>query len=166
MSAGVGTTGRLHRVRVDAFALAGIVEAHRSAAGKEPCGILVGEASATGIDVVACWPVENAHVDPTRAFLLPPREVATAQARARERGLDVVGTWHGHLQGLARLSGADIAGLLAASVAPGEGGVPAARPHAFLISGSGAGAHVVVRAFVRSGPQSAAEVPLRRLPPE
>lgn len=166
MSDGSPMSGRLHRVRVDSFALTELLAAHRSAPGREPCGILVGRAASTGIDVVACWPVENAHTDPTRAFLLPPAEVAAAQARARERGLDVVGTWHGHPRGDASLSGADVAGLLAATAAPGEGGVPAVRPHAFLVSGGGAGSKIVVRAYVRGAMREVAEVPLRRLPPE
>lgn len=164
MTAGAVPSGRLHRVRIDSFTLAGLLEAHRAASGKEPCGILVGTSSATGIDVVACWPVVNAHVDPSRAFQLPPAEVVAAQERARERGFDVVGTWHGHLEGEARLSGADVAGLLAAAKAPGSGGVSAVRPHVFLVSAGRAGARVIVRAFVRGAAGDAAEVPLRVLP--
>jgi desampylase len=154
---------RIHRVRIDSFALDGLLEAHRGAADSEPCGVLIGRASAAGIDLVACWPLPNAHTNPSRAFLLPPDEVAAAQGRARERGLDVVGTWHGHPRGPARLSGADVAGLAAASVGPGEGGVPATRPHAFLVTGAGAGRAVVARAFVQAG-RGATEVPLKLLP--
>jgi proteasome lid subunit RPN8/RPN11 len=154
----------VHEIRISATALSTLLQGHRKAGGAEACAVLIGEAGPVRIDVLEARPVENAHPAPARSFLIDPAAALEAARRAREAGLAVVGTWHAHPSGEARLSTADAYGLEAASRGPGAGGVPASLPHAYLVSGRGAGRATVVRAFCRGAAKGPVEVPLRRLP--
>ena len=73
-------------------------------------------------------------------------------AAARERGLTLLGFWHGHLEGPAHPGEADAEGLVTA-----ESLGPNAR--VLVVMGRGAGRAPVVRAFVR-GPEGTREIPL------
>jgi len=118
---------------------AGLVKASLSgAADVEPCGYLVGSVEAgRGWCADRAWVGTNVHPEPRFAFLLDPDEQLAVQARARARGLRVIGLWHGHLAGPARPSRADRAGHhpLAPDVmllAAWEGGRIVLRAHARL----------------------------------
>lgn len=136
------------RVFVSAAGLDAVLRAHKAALGgaKEPCGLMLGRIENGRIHVEEVRVLENVHPSPERAFLLPATGAVAAAREARERGLGVVGVWHGHLRGLARLSESDAAGLASASKAGSSR--PADAPYVFLVSGHGAGRSVVVRAFV------------------
>lgn len=127
-----------------------LLAAHKEALGGrvEPCGLLLGGTGEGVVRVQGLRPLPNVHQMPDRAFLLPAQGAVAAAREARDRGLTVVGVWHGHLRGTARLSEADAAGLLSASRGPGGEGKPSERPYVFLVSGGGAGTTLVVRAFV------------------
>ena len=143
------------RVFIAATALDAALRAHRAAVGgpKEPCGLMLGHIDGARIHVEEVRVLDNVHPSPDRAFLLPAVGAVAATREARERGLTVVGVWHGHLRGLARLSESDAAGL--ASVARGAAARATESPYVFLVSGHGAGRSVIVRAFVhlRSRPR-------------
>jgi proteasome lid subunit RPN8/RPN11 len=138
------------RVRIDADALKSVLAAHKAAASgrAEPCGLLLGHAGDGVVRIQEVKPLPNVHQMPDRAFLLPAQGAVAAAREARERGLSVVGVWHGHLRGPSRLSESDAAGLMSASRGPGAEGKPAEVPYVFLVSGAGAGAAIVVRSFV------------------
>lgn len=137
------------RVAVDPAALARALEAHRGALGGrvEPCGLLLGGFEEGRVFVREIRVLENVHSQPDRAFLLPASGAVAAAREARERGLSVVGVWHGHLQGPAQLSESDVAGLCSAAKGPGADGKPSATAYIFLVSGAGAGHATVVRSF-------------------
>jgi proteasome lid subunit RPN8/RPN11 len=147
-------------VRIDPDALRRLLDAHARGAGVEPCGFLLGRADARGVRVVDVRPATNVHPRPREAFLASPDEAVRAQREARESGLGIVGTWHGHPAGPAWLSRADAAGLSLATQAAGSDGVAQEKPCVWIVSGQGAGSAVVVRAFApgREGPR---EVGLR-----
>lgn len=136
------------RVFIAAPALDAVLRAHRAAVGgaKEPCGLMLGRLAGSRVHVEEVRVLENVHPSPDRAFLLPAAGAVAAAREARERGLTVIGVWHGHLRGLARLSESDAAGL--ASAARGAAARSIDSPYVFLVSGHGAGTSVVVRAFV------------------
>lgn len=136
------------RVFIAATALDAVLRAHKAAAGgaKEPCGLMLGHVEGPRVHVDEVRVLDNVHPTPDRAFLLPATGAVAAAREARERGLAVLGVWHGHLRGLARLSESDAAGL--ASAARGAAARGTDSPYVFLVSGHGAGKSVVVRAFV------------------
>ena len=138
------------RVFITPAALAAVLAAHKAAAGgaKEPCGLALGTFSEGRIEVADVRILENVHANPDRAFLLPAAGAVAAVREGRERGLSVVGVWHGHLRGTSRLSESDALGLASASKGAGAEGKPAEVPYVFLVSGAGAGSGRVVRAFV------------------
>ena len=137
------------RVAIDPTALSRALDAHRGALGGrvEPCGLLLGAFEVGRVAVREIRVLENVHAQPDRAFLLPASGAVAAAREARERGLAVVGVWHGHLLGPAQLSESDLAGLSSAAKGPGTDGKPSETAYIFLVSGSGAGHATVVRAF-------------------
>lgn len=138
------------KVFISADAMARVLAAHQAAVGgaKEPCGLMLGTTAPTAVRIAEVKVLENVHANPDRAFLLPASGAVAAARDARERGLTVVGVWHGHLRGPARLSESDAAGLLSASRAAGGEGKPVDVSYVFLVSGGGAGRARVVRGFV------------------
>jgi proteasome lid subunit RPN8/RPN11 len=138
------------RVRIDPAAMDAVLVAHKAAVGghAEPCGLLLGGVSTGIVRVQEVRPLANVHPTPDRAFLLPAPGAVAAAREARERGLAIVGVWHGHLHGPAALSEADAAGLRSATRGPGADGKPSEVPYVFLVSGGGAGSTLVVRAFL------------------
>ncbi|MDA1195390.1 MAG: Mov34/MPN/PAD-1 family protein [Planctomycetota bacterium] len=72
--------------------------------GREPCGFLLGVAS---VGVLAERAAKNAHAQPERAFWIAPEERLAALRVARARGQEILGVWHGHLDGAAMQSPAD-----------------------------------------------------------
>ena len=148
-------------VRVAPGVIDRLLERHAGAlCANEPCALLLGRRDAAGLSVLEVRPAQNVHPLPEEAFLAAPDDAVRAEREARERGLCVVGAWHGHPRGPARLSRADAEGLSLAALAPGRDGVPREPPFVYLVSGAGAGRAVVVRAFAadRRGPR---EVSLR-----
>lgn len=135
------------RVFIAAAALDAVLRAHKAAVGgpKEPCGLMLGHVDGARIHIAEVRVLENVHPSPERAFLLPATGAVAAAREARERGLAVIGVWHGHLRGLACLSESDAAGL--ASAARGSAARASETPYVFLVSGQGAGTSVIVRAF-------------------
>jgi proteasome lid subunit RPN8/RPN11 len=142
-------------------ALAEILAAHAAAGEAEPCGALLGRVDGDRVVIEAFQAARNAHPAPAAAFLLHPEDALEAHRAAAGRGLRVVGTWHAHRRGGAFPSEADAAGLAAASLAPGQDGVPAQVPHVFAISGRGSGNATVLRAFLPDGDRPPREVRLR-----
>lgn len=138
------------RVFIAAEAMSKVLAAHQAAVGgaKEPCGLMLGTTTAGEVRIAEVRVLDNVHANPDRAFLLPASGAVAAAREARERRLTVVGVWHGHLRGPARLSESDAAGLLSASRAAGTDGKPADVSYVFLVSGGGAGRARVVRGFV------------------
>jgi len=141
------TRFRIREVRLPREVVGAILEAHHADPESERCGVLLGRTVGERVEVDTLRLVENAHPTPAAAFRLDAAALLRASADARERGLEVVGTWHSHPRGSAALSDVDVAGLADASLSPGAGGVPERRPHVFVVSGSGAGRAVVLRAF-------------------
>ena len=83
-----------------------------AAAGREPCGYLLGEdLGRDGLHVHAVRSGRNVHPQPERAFALAPEEHLAVRREARTAGWRVLGCWHGHLVGEARPSRADAEGL-------------------------------------------------------
>lgn len=138
------------RVFIASNALRAVLAAHEAAASgqKEPCGLALGAFSEGRIRVDEVRVLDNVHSAPDRAFLLPAAGAVAAVRESRERGLTVVGVWHGHLRGNSRLSESDAAGLASASKGAGAEGKPTDVAYVFLVSGAGAGRGRVVRAFV------------------
>jgi proteasome lid subunit RPN8/RPN11 len=136
-------------VFIAAPAMETVLAAHAAADSgtKEPCGLLLGKSEVGRIEVADVRVLDNIHATPDRAFLLPAAGAVAAARQAREKGLAVVGVWHGHLQGPARLSESDAAGLASASRA-GEGKA-VETTYVFLVSGRGVGRARIVRAFVQ-----------------
>jgi proteasome lid subunit RPN8/RPN11 len=154
------------RAFIAAEAMDTLLAAHAAAHGgpKEPCGLMLGKSEAGRILVSEIRVLENVHANPDRAFLLPAAGAVAAARSARERSLTVVGVWHGHLRGPARLSESDAAGL--ASASRSSEGKAVESPYVFLVSGEGVGRTRVVRAFVhqRARPREVrldVELPIR-----
>lgn len=85
------------------------VYAHaREAAPREACGILAGRAEAGARVVARAFRVRNAHPRPESEYLLDPEEQLKVTLLVEdELGLDVVGYYHSHPAGPARLSATD-----------------------------------------------------------
>jgi desampylase len=132
-------------VLVSPTLLRALLSAHGAAVDAEPCAVLIGRAEARGLRVLEARPTPNVHPAPARGFVVEPAALVAASRDARERGLSVVGAWHGHLRGPAWPSLADEAGLRVAGIVPGE---TKRQPFAFLVTGHGAGRATVLRGFV------------------
>jgi proteasome lid subunit RPN8/RPN11 len=145
----------VREVRVARGVLDEVLAQHRAGVdgGHERCGALLGRVQGDVVEVEALHPVRNEHPHPARAFSIPAEDALAAAAAARARGCEVVGTWHAHPRGRADLSPADARGLADASAAPGEGGDASRRPHAFLVSGRGAGRATVLAAWAGTPPR-------------
>ena len=71
----------------------------------ECCGLLLGRADA----IVDSVPAENADPDPSRRYLVSPRDHFAAIRLARARGLEVIGAYHSHPRSDPAPSASDVA---------------------------------------------------------
>ena len=143
---------RITRIWMAPTALRVVLDAHANSQRTEPCGLLFGYRGEFGVEVLEAVPVKNAHPSPERAFLMAPEGMLVAGRAARERGLDVVGFWHGHLEGPAWPGFLDEDGMRAATL-DGLG----ANIH--VIVGKGTTGRRIVRGF-REGRNHPKEVPI------
>jgi len=130
----------------------GLLRAQSAAETAEPCGVLVGRMEGQAVRIGETPATPNAHPSPERAFRIAPQDILKVARAGRERGLTVLGFWHGHLKGPAHPGEADAEGLAAA-----EALGPSAR--VLIVMGRGAGRAPVVRAYVR-GEEGPREIPL------
>ena len=86
--------------------VASAIVAHaRRAAPQECCGLLLG----VNNEIVDALAAHNIAVDPTRRYLVDPRDHLAAVREARRRGLDVIGAYHSHPRSAAEPSATDTA---------------------------------------------------------
>lgn len=135
------------KVTVPVEVVRSLLAAHAAAAGVEPCAALVGRVEGASVHVTEARVLENAHPAAHQAFALDPTALLSVARDARDKGLQVVGAWHGHPRGPAWPSWADEEGLLTAAVAPGGQQIPAPAGWVLLVSGRGAGTATVLRGF-------------------
>lgn len=141
----------VRRVWIDAGAVRAVLAAYGAAGAHEPCGLLLGAESPEGVQVVEAPALANVHSAPDRAFLISPEEQLRVAREGKERNLEVVGAWHGHVRG------GPWPGYADEDAATGESPT---RLRVLLIVGRGAGGRPVLRAFA-PGRRGLREVPLR-----
>jgi proteasome lid subunit RPN8/RPN11 len=82
------------------------VVAHaRAAAPAECCGLLLGRDGS----IAEAAPAANNAADPSRRFVVDPKDHIDRRREARRRGLDVVGFYHSHPSSRAEPSATDLA---------------------------------------------------------
>lgn len=136
-------------------AVAALLAAAKTSERAEPCGILLGYHVPRGAEVLEAVALPNAHPSPERGFHLQPETILRAARAGRERGLDLVGFWHVHLEGPAWPGMFDEEGMRAAH-AEGLG------PYVHLVGGKGSTGKNVVRGF-RLGRTRAKQIPIHAL---
>ena len=146
---------RIAQIWMSPTALKTVLDAATSKARVEPCGALLGFRVPLGAEVLEAVHLKNAHPSADRAFLLEPESILEAGRTARGRGLDIVGFWHGHLDGPAWPGMLDEDGMRSAQT---EG----AGPYVHVVVGRGSTGKRVVRGF-RQGRAHAKQVPIQRL---
>jgi proteasome lid subunit RPN8/RPN11 len=144
----------LSRAWIEAEAVGSLMKAYAAAAAAEPCGLLLGARKDRVVWIREAPVLRNAHPAPDRAFLLDPDEQQRVARDAQARGLEVVGTWHGHVRGGPFPGEQDTAGATPAR----EGGLPS-RHAVLVIVGRGTRGRAVMRAYSadEAGPS---EIPL------
>lgn len=100
-------------IEVSSATVAQILAEGEAAHPCEACGILLGE----GDGILDLWPTRNVHPAPETHFEIDPQALIDAHRAAREGGLQVVGYFHSHPNGLARPSATD------AALAAGDGAI-------------------------------------------
>lgn len=142
-------------VRFDAPALHRVLDLFGQAEGMEPCGLLLGrrERGGTRARVVDAVSVANSHPTPHERWSMDPEAQLEATRLGRGDGLEILGTWHGHLLSPPEPSRADWEGHLEFERA-------AAHPQVCVIAGRGSGAFAVVRAWMTAD-DGLREVPIR-----
>jgi proteasome lid subunit RPN8/RPN11 len=143
---------------IDPHAVRALLDAYASASGEEPCGLLLGRRRGDAAWIDEAIALRNVHAEPRRAFLLDPAGHLGAARDARERGLEVLGTWHGHLEGPPYPGLADAEGMSAFRAIPGDA---TPGPALLAIVGRGTTGRAVLRVFA-PGPDGPREIPLRR----
>ena len=138
------------RVRVDASVSATLVEQYL-AAEVEPCGLLFGAREEGLVHVRAALALPNVHPTPRRACRMRPEDQLQVIKEARTRNEKLVGTWHGHLEGGAQASRADVEDM--------QEMIRAGLPDLLVIVGRGTGRAPVIRGF-RIGRREASEITL------
>lgn len=125
-----------------------LLRAFAAAADEEPCGVLLGVVEDDNARIREVPEVPNVHPTPGQSFRIAPEDLMEIVCDGRERGLAVLGFWHGQLEGPPFPARADFEGLEA-----GEALGPDAR--LLVVLGQGAGRAPVARAFVcgRHGPR-------------
>lgn len=97
-------------LRIPRAALDEIYVHAREAAPHEVCGLLAGRREARTHVVERAFPIRNAHDRPATEYRLDPTEhLRTTLHVEDELGLDVIGFYHSHPAGPARLSATDAA---------------------------------------------------------
>ena len=97
-------------LRIPRDVLESIYAHAREGRPEEVCGLLAGRTHADVRDVVSAFRVRNAHERPVAEYLLDPEEHLRATLRVEDDlGLEVVGFYHSHPAGPARLSATDAA---------------------------------------------------------
>lgn len=98
------------RLLAPAAVLARMRQHAREGVPEEVCGILAGRREGDDHVVHEAFPVRNAHPRPREAYQLDAQEQLEATLRIEdELGLEVLGFYHSHPAGPARLSATDIA---------------------------------------------------------
>ena len=133
----------IQRPRFQPDALAAILQAWRRAGDVECCGLLVGCRHAAAVRIVEAIEAPNVHPQPDRAFAIAPEVQAAAARAARVRSLEVLGAWHGHLQGPPVPGRADAENVMVQARVAGV-------PRWMVIIGRGAGTAPVVRCYVHA----------------
>jgi proteasome lid subunit RPN8/RPN11 len=146
---------RIAQIWMSSSALKSVLDAVASKERIEPCGALLGFRVPLGAEVLEAVRLKNAHPSADRAFLLQPESILEAGRAARAKGLEVVGFWHGHLEGPAWPGMLDEDGMRSAQ-ADGAG------PYVHVVVGRGSTGKRVVRGF-RQGRAHAKQVPILTL---
>lgn len=154
------TPPRFTHVVIEPAAVSALLAAYAASKTAEICGLIVGKRLGETAHIRNADAIPNAHPTPERGFLLSTREALESARAARAAGHAILGTFHGHLRGAPFPSAADVAGLQAASLGPGNAAAPNALPHIFLIVGRGAGTQPVMRAWTWRGARLR-EIPMR-----
>jgi proteasome lid subunit RPN8/RPN11 len=92
-------------IRVNRTAIEALVAHARAAFPAECCGLLIGRDGA----IAEAAPAANTAADPTRRFVVDPKDHIDGRRAARRRGLDVVGFYHSHPRSPAEPSAVDLA---------------------------------------------------------
>jgi proteasome lid subunit RPN8/RPN11 len=139
------------RAWIAADPMATLIQAFQSAVDAEPCGLLLGRAEEKAYRIREAVVLRNVHPTPLRGFALDPDEHLRAVREARERELEPVGVWHGHLDGPCWPGRADLQALQS---------LDTVRCGVLVILARGTGGRAVARAFT-VGRRGAREIPLR-----
>ena len=75
----------------------------------ECCGALVGHEDGEARRIVEAWAVPNAAPQPRHRFVVDPSDYRTAERRARDSGLRLLGFYHSHPDAPAQPSTTDLA---------------------------------------------------------
>lgn len=146
---------RMSHIWMSSSALKTVLDSVAAKERAEPCGALLGFRVPLGAEVVEAVRLKNAHPSAERAFLLEPDSILEAGRTARDKGLDLVGFWHGHLEGPAWPGMLDEEGMRSAQA---EG----AGPYVHVVVGKGSTGKRVVRGF-RQGRAQPKQVPIQTL---
>lgn len=95
------------RLRLPAVERERMVAHARRESPREACGVLVGEREAAALVVRRAVPTRNDAAMPEARYRVAPEDLARAVVEAERDGLDVVGFYHSHPRGPARLSSID-----------------------------------------------------------
>ncbi len=90
-------------IEVSSAAIAGMLAEAERADPCECCGILLGEGDA----IAEILPARNVHSDPRSHFEIDPQVLVDCHRAARTGGLQVLGYYHSHPNGLAEPSATD-----------------------------------------------------------
>jgi proteasome lid subunit RPN8/RPN11 len=86
-----------------------VVRAHLDRAyPQEGCGVLLGVDGPRARRVTRAVPLENRHPEPARRYAIEPEAFLAAEKRARDLGLEVVGFYHSHPDGVPEPSRTDL----------------------------------------------------------
>ncbi|MEQ1499285.1 MAG: M67 family metallopeptidase [Novosphingobium sp.] len=83
--------------------IATLIEEAQRAYPRECCGLLLGQ----GNQIALAQPAANVHPEPERHFELDPGALIAAHRAARGGGLEIIGYYHSHPNGLAGPSDED-----------------------------------------------------------
>lgn len=105
-----GRSPRAPVLRIRAAALADVYAHAREGRPEEVCGLLAGRREGDAHVVERVFRVRNAHPRPVGEYMLDPQEQLRLTLHVEdELGLEVVGFYHSHPAGPARLSATDAA---------------------------------------------------------
>ncbi len=105
-----GTAGAPANLRMDQSTYTQLESAIRKAGDTEAAGLLLGSADGQIQRVILS---RNIAADPTRTFQIAPETIAAAQAKAKELGLELLGSFHSQPGGSSTPSRADLRGGVA-----------------------------------------------------